>query len=77
MHCDGLPGPVLVIPPPRLLLSGGDGALGGRGGDCYVRGWGKFALGQCSGLPGPALVIPLPRQQLPGSGGAAGGQGGD
>ena len=64
MHCDGLPGPVLVIPPPRLLLSGGDGGLGGRGGDCYVRGWGKFALGQC-------------RQQLPGSGGAAGGQGGD
>ena len=48
MHCDSLPGPVLVIPPPRLLLSGGDGALGGRGGDCNVRGWGKFALGQCS-----------------------------
>ena len=51
--------------------------MGGRGGDCNVRGWGKFALGQRSGLPGPALVIPLPRQQLPGSGGAAGGQGGD
>ena len=70
MHCDGLPGPALVIPPPRLLLSGRGGALG-------VYGWGKFALGHCSGPPGPALVIPLPRQQLPGSGGAAGGQGGD
>ena len=40
MHCDGLPGPVLVFPPPRLLLPGGGGPLGGRGGDWYVRGEG-------------------------------------
>ena len=58
VHCDGLPGPVLVFPPLRLLLLSGGGPLGGRGGD--VCGGGVLALVHCSGLRGPALVIPLP-----------------
>ena len=43
VHLGGLSVPVLVILPPRLLLLIGDGAVGGREGDCDVHGEGVLA----------------------------------